>query len=295
MGKRDIATSLLDIGAKKFCSNCQNRKTDKNDDKEYGKISTKIFATSLQHPTSPIPPNMPPPKRPGTGAKAAALVRFVHPGKPFRDAYGELEYQRKKLSNFLVVGTSFEKVSSRSAATNCLHLRHDDFPDQLFKVSRHRCTITEEGPEEGLFVFAPSSGGRADTTARPESSAAASVVPGVGNFASITNVSAEDISVLRHNGIMVDDDNDPSPDNIPADDDAPPPSLNLRTNNICPRRASGNPSPDRGNFHNHTWAAIKNMSDLEILLELCLPKKYIINVVVPETNKRLSTPMDFGE
>jgi hypothetical protein len=65
-------------------------------------------------------------KRPGVGAKAACRVSFLHPSAPLREAYAT-DYKRKHLDNFLVVGSSTERLRRGGKAVFALHLRHDDF------------------------------------------------------------------------------------------------------------------------------------------------------------------------
>lgn len=54
------------------------------------------------------------------------------------------------------------------------------------------------------------------------------------------------------------------------------------------------PKEWHGKFVNHHWYKIVEMSELK-LFYMCLPKNYIIEVLIPETSKGVKKPMDLHE
>jgi hypothetical protein len=51
---------------------------------------------------------------------------------------------------------------------------------------------------------------------------------------------------------------------------------------------------NKGKFNSHCWEDIAEMNELK-LFRMCFPEKYINDVIIPETNKCLGTPMTLQE
>ncbi|KAL3803042.1 hypothetical protein ACHAWO_003841 [Cyclotella atomus] len=95
------------------------------------------------------------------------------------------------------------------------------------------------------------------------------------------NVS-DDIDRLRAQGIAIDDDNEPAPENT-----GPPPADALPgtwcTPTICARRANPNITDSIGTFKEKSWNTIAEMDEFG-LFSLTYPEKYLIDTVIPATN-----------
>ena len=96
---------------------------------------------------------------------------------------------------------------------------------------------------------------------------------------------SEEIAELRQQGIEVDDDNEPAPENA-----SPPAAASMFTvgtwvtPTVCPRKA--NPATNnnnRGSWRNFAWGKIKEMDELE-LFRMAMPEEWVVDVVLPATN-----------
>ena len=105
-------------------------------------------------------------------------------------------------------------------------------------------------------------------------------------------VAREEIEQLRQQGITVDDDNEPAPENArpPVPGAAPPPGTWEKPQYCC-RRSNLDRSDQAGKFIHHRWEEIADMDELQ-LFHMCFPEKWIVDSVIPETNKTLGKPMD---
>ena len=109
------------------------------------------------------------------------------------------------------------------------------------------------------------------------------------------NLTSEDMADLRHQGIAVNDDNDPAPKNIPDTKNIPLPQL--EEENLW--RSEGIICPSQSKQLHNKYAAFKNYSREELMkmteLELFLilfPVEYLKEILIPETNNLLKNPMD---
>ena len=102
----------------------------------------------------------------------------------------------------------------------------------------------------------------------------------------------EEIKQLHQQGITVNDDNEPVPENVqpPVPGAAPPPGTWEKRQNCC-RRSNLDFADQAGKFVHRRWDKIADMDELQ-LFRMCFPKKWIVDLVIPETNKTLSKPMD---
>jgi hypothetical protein len=161
---------------------------------------------------------MPAALRFGVGGVATCISRFVHPSKPIRDKYLNRE-KGHKLDNLKIIALQ-EKVIRRGAPAAKVYIfSHDDFPDQEFYASTRYVHLTQEGPEDGYFAEE----GAVVPARRVAVQANAGRMDGVDEvnrgvnipFARNSNLTADDMAELRRQGITIDDDNDPAPENIP--------------------------------------------------------------------------------
>ena len=99
---------------------------------------------------------------------------------------------------------------------------------------------------------------------------------------------------LRRQGIAIEDDNDPAPENVPRQGKTTTGTGNWRREGIiCPRK-DGNLQNYFYSFRHYSHDAILCMSLLQLFLVI-FPEDYLEEVLIPETNKGLSVPMDLQE
>ena len=105
---------------------------------------------------------------------------------------------------------------------------------------------------------------------------------------------ADAIKELRRQGIEVDDDNEPAPENAEAT--APVANGQWKKPTMCPRRMANIPNY-KGKFNSHSWEDIAKMNELD-QGRMCFPEQFVIDVIIPETNKNkhlVGTPLTLQE
>ena len=50
----------------------------------------------------------------------------------------------------------------------------------------------------------------------------------------------------------------------------------------------------KGKFNSHRWEDIAEMNEL-YLFRMCFPEQFVLDVIIPQTNKILGTPIDLHE
>ena len=179
---------------------------------------------------------------------------------------------------------------------------HFDFPEEQLYAAKRYIHLTQEGEEDSLFVLAEDvipavSAGAIGPLTFDQTNRADGVE---ANDASIllsvrtSNLRLEDMVELRSQGISIDDDNNPAPENVPRQGDNTTRTCNWRREGIiCPRKA-GNLQNSFASFRHYSHDAILRMSLLQLFLVM-FPEDYIEEVLIPETTKGLSVPMDLQE
>ncbi len=123
----------------------------------------------------------------------------------------------------------------------------------------------------------------------PDRIADRDIMANIKEFSTYHNELRGDVNKQKRQGITVVNNNDPLPKNAT-------PAWTSVTQQIydsgtwmmpraCCRRSNGFAYP-KGKFVNKRWDIIADMSELD-LFRLCFPEKYIIEVVIPETNNIL--------
>ena len=96
---------------------------------------------------------------------------------------------------------------------------------------------------------------------------------------------------LRRQGVSIYDDNNLAPDNFTRQGKIASGTSNWRREGIiCPRK-SGNLRNSFASFRHYLHDYILRMSLLQLLLVM-LPEDYLEEVLITDTNKGLSVPMD---
>ena len=234
-------------------------------------------------------------KTAGVGAKGEVLKRFVHP-KSDRKRIWPVD-DKLRLTDVEVVGKSEKRVSNK--IQKVYDIKVPAHPDVAFHVvcCHFSVTVAAETPfadEVADEVPAvPAAGARGGEGGRGREDDDAR---GSGENFSHPNMqrgpNAEDIAALRARGIVVDNE-DPDEENV-APPSAGPVEGTWGRPAICPRRASPSIINMKGGWKNHAWGMIKEKTFFNTF-RMCFPEEYIVDVLLPETNKHLKRAMSLRE
>ena len=141
----------------------------------------------------------------GEGARCSVLVNKIRPSAVV-DEHFPNKVPRQRLDDLIAVRR--EQTTRRGATCEHVYFRSDTIPGELHVASRwcvvkaqgHPDSFWDEVPVEPRASLAPAPAARVNDI-EPS-------VFGSGNR-------AEDIALVRNQGLEVDDDNDPAPENIP--------------------------------------------------------------------------------
>ena len=150
-------------------------------------------------------------KRLGIGAQCSVLSKYMHPAKTISDKYPN-RTANHRIENLLCVKEDTKNVKRRQQRV--IVFRHDDFEGVEIYCVRRWVKVIEEGAEEHLFQQAAN---EQQNTGGPEAENAPEgenqIVLGEEIFNAGNN--AEDIALVLNQGLNVDCDNQPAPENIP--------------------------------------------------------------------------------
>ncbi len=119
----------------------------------------------------------------GIGAIGSAFMKFVKPGQPLQDKFGEDNVKKYRLENCVITGKSVRRLRARGKEVPAYSIRHDDFPGEEFHVAKSNfkvelsCTLDSDIFEDELPGQQPQRRERA-SAARPQNRVGTnSVVP----------------------------------------------------------------------------------------------------------------------
>ena len=140
----------------------------------------------------------------GVGAIASCKMRFLHPSQLVREYYVNAN-RDLEITELLEVRRETKTINRRQQL--CIVMRHDDFPNQLLHAVQRWVKVTREAPS------------RFDTADEDMVEAAAAATAPIreqnNNEDALISVShADDVARYQNEGFLVDDDNDPAPENI---------------------------------------------------------------------------------
>ena len=153
-------------------------------------------------------------KRVGVGATASCLSHFIHPSAPIREKYPNT-YRNESLMNLFITGRQVRLIRIGSKVTEAYLLYHNYFDNVDFYAASQNVTITSEGPSERLFealIRGNDDNNDAADQERDENSEERQVLP--LSVSSGRNMTRDNFLELRNAGIVVNDKNEPVPDNI---------------------------------------------------------------------------------
>ena len=234
-------------------------------------------------------------KKHGVGAVCRVLMRFIHPSKLIRDKYPN-RTEQQKLGELTVIRQEVKTVNRKPQM--CIIMRHDIWPNKELYCVKRWVKVMSEGspsdffdtveatvPEEGV---PPNSIDEDDETDR---------IPDA--VFQMNGANAEDIAMVRSLGLGVDDDNEPSPENIPTD--APPEDTNESWGwNGVDERQKANVMDVKPKLM-HGLDEINSALPSTMLVHLFLvlfPRDYLENIVLRATNENIEDEngeVTFGE
>ena len=239
--------------------------------------------------------------RSGVGAVASLMSKFVHSSRSIRHKYPNRP-KNHNLQGVILVEVDAKVVWRGADAIMVFVFTHFDFPDEQFYAAKRYIHVTQEGKDDSLFVLvesfipAVSAGSigplKFDKTnhANGEEENDAPILLSVRT----SNLRSEDMVELRRQGISIDNDNNPAPENVLRKGENTNRTGNWRREGIiCPRKA-GNLQNSFAFFRHYSHDAILCMSLLWLFLVM-FPEEYIEEFLIPETNKGLIVPMDIQE
>ena len=234
----------------------------------------------------------------GIDALGSAKAHFFHPSKKIREKYPQDD--KCHLDGVIVTGEGMRKVNQRQQ--DCYLMRINDFDDgMIFHNVKKNLRIDQ--PAEIPFE---SELGTNNTTALP---VRAAVPIGAWNTSrdreSRTNkvqnfhcnrsceYTREEIDELCQQDIIVDDNNEPVPENDNLPEQGEPPGGTWEKLTTCPCQIDNLPN-HQGWFIHHKWEDIAKYNELDLFC-MCFPEKWLIAVLIPITNKELDSPMNLQE
>jgi len=225
----------------------------------------------------------------GIGALGTAKARFFHPSARIREQWPN--DNKRELKNVLVIGEGKRMVNRKEQW--CYLVRIPKIDDGTeFHIVKFNFSVTEA--PETPFPGKQNCGTHSRRHQRPAAAVAAEAdLRRVVDRDVIHNVGegGVDVDDLRRQGIKVDDDNEPAPEN--AKPTACEGNGRWEKPTMCPRRMA-NVTNNKGKFNSHRWDTIAEMNELD-LFRVCFPEQFVLDVIIPQTNNNLGTPIDLHE
>jgi hypothetical protein len=247
---------------------------------------------------------MPPKKRKkqqGVGAQCSILLKYLHPAQKIDQVIpiNGREHKQQLHDCFVV---SRETRNIKRIGKICIVVKHASFGDNLIYCAERYAKVTVEGEADGFFdkvtdlpMFTNAPSFSVDDLCKPID---VSLLDMGGKGSS----RSEDIALARSQGLDVDDDNEPAPENIPAEGVTIDSTANIHGqewgwNGTCHRKSAHHTdvSPQ---IKDYTKNHLRTLSKLEMFL-LFFPVDYLENVIVKETSNILvgqaHSPLSLGE
>ena len=229
-------------------------------------------------------------KKLGVGAKCTILMKFLHPSKVIADKYPN-QTAHSVMENCLCVGRDQKKI--RNQEKDVVIFCHDDLPNKVIYCVPKWPKVNEEGAAEHFFeetMPTPNIPDDGNTLQEEQQQEIPQEVQHARNV-------WEDIALVRAMGFMVDDDNNPAPENIPVI--AENVQLDVNNNqtwgwNGANQRAlfgAENNQPKFSGLDSTFWEVV---SFTRVFL-LLFPRTLVEKVILAETNKKIDKKITLGE
>ena len=162
-------------------------------------------------------------KRLGVGASCTISVRFLHPKNKVKEVILN-QTASQKLSGLIVQGK--EEKTIRKAGKECFMFHHEDFGGHLIWALQHYISIDVEGPPESFFeaeggAAAVAPAGEAQQQQQVQQNDVEEELPAmIQEVIGRGNLDNDDTADAAAVAPMVDDDNEPAPENHPNPNEA---------------------------------------------------------------------------
>ena len=221
----------------------------------------------------------------GVGATCTVATKYLHPRKIICDKYPNAT-AKSCVDKLLVVKQETLTVNKKLQLV--ISFRHEDFEGTEVYCVKRWARVINEGGEEHLFDIEVKS---RETVVRDgganESTPVDFDVTNVGNR-------FEDIALVRAQGLHVDDDNEPAPENVPT-----PNQMQVDNagkwgwDGTCRRRLLGGVNT-RATLNNISGVALSCLSHVQVFL-IFFPKVFLTDVIIAATNKNLEVATTLSE
>ena len=253
----------------------------------------------------------------GVGASCTVKLRFLHPKNQVKDKIPN-QSSSQQLTG-LIVQSKAEKII-RKVNKDCIVFRHEDFGRQLVQALQRYVQVDIEGPEQSVFEeetqeppTAPGEGtnqhNEPSQTTDPANANASNTIP--NNAEELhpliqemldrdrNNLDNDDIISVMAAAPMIDDDNQPAPENLLSTEDSTGATDNIMDqwthSGICDWKATTqrNAKPELTFW----MSLLSNPSNLN-LFEGLFFSSFIKTTILPQTNQNLphgEKPILYGE
>ena len=221
----------------------------------------------------------------GVGAVVQTKAKFLHPSKYIRELYPNMDQQQMVVD--LKVVRREKKIVTRKEQL-CLVVTSDQIMNGDQHVELHAVErwfkVTKEGHPDLFFTQAQP----AEVTPPEEDD---NPLEEIAERSRVTPLQPDEISIARGLGPMVDDDNQPAPENVPTGGQSEESILGeWEHSGLCYRKvANGTDSKPQ----------LKDMPTSEPtriqLFEHLFPMKYVTEVILPATSKGMEKDLTYGE
>ncbi len=226
--------------------------------------------------------------RGGVGAIGSAKASFFHPWEHIRTKYPN-DFSTRRLKNVVIIRDGIARVNKRDQ--RCYFVNIEGIDHVLHMVTKLFCinvppSIIFDAEQQQVIASNPAQNEENQLLHRAQANIDATITA--------RGTTAEEILKLRCQGIEVDNDNEPAPKNLWQPSPTQQPHGTWIVPTICPRRADTNISNIEGKWKLFLWKKISEMSEID-LFRMAFLEKFIIDVVIPLTNKNLEIPLTLQE
>lgn len=208
------------------------------------------------------------------------MARFFHPGERIRERWPS--ESRHRVTGAVITGEGERRVGQRQQM--CYLVTIPEFGEAVtfhivkknFKVNVDPSTVFQSEVTAAVANPPP-------PLVDVDRASAHNVVPNIFGGAGLR----EEINQLRAEGIEVDDDNEPLPeDAVPAPPDPEGMRYEYTIPTFCPRRANNDILDSPGRWTTYRWDEIAEKSEFD-LFRMCFPDDFVAKVILPATNVHL--------
>lgn len=235
---------------------------------------------------------MPRKKKLGVGAKCTIKNKYLHPKKVISEKYPNQTAQ-SQLEDCVCIKKGTKEIRRKDAEV--AFFRHDDLPNAEIYCIPRWAKVVEEGPAEHFFEKDGEQNNQGDgaAAANTEEDNEGEEIP---NEVLRARNHAEDIARVQAMGFMVDNDNEPAPENVPElqeEEEATNEQQTWGWSGADQRKLFGAEDlPPKMN--GLRGVALETITFTGMFLTF-FPRIFLEHTIMKETNKKLEKDLTFGE